>query len=171
MSGTNLAFVFGLGGILFQTVLFSVESPAHSPSAIKEVAKEKTQEDQASQKQNEEMAAWMIEAGQVAKNYVEGLDKGEYAASWTKGDVLFQRTITQKEWTTALNLARKRLGNMRSRTLKDQRPAWDPVGLPKGPYMVVEYNTSFDAAPGSGELLTLRRGGDGKWRVLTYQVN
>jgi hypothetical protein len=171
MSNTNLAFVFGIGALLFQTVLVSAESTAHSPSAIKEVAKEKVQEEEAAQKQNEEMAAWMIEAGQVAKNYVEGLDKGEYSASWAKGDILFQRTITQKEWTTALNLARKRLGNVQSRTLKDQRPAWDPVGLPKGPYMVVEYNTSFDAAPGSGELLTLRRGSDGIWRVLTYQVN
>ncbi|MBA2369433.1 MAG: DUF4019 domain-containing protein [Candidatus Protochlamydia sp.] len=171
MRRMNLAFIFGMGVIFFQTVLFAAESPAHSPSAIKEVAKEKVQEEKASQKQNEEMAAWMIEAGQVAKNYVEGLDKGEYSASWNKGDVLFQRTISQQEWTTALNLARKRLGNVQSRTLKDQRPAWDPVGLPKGPYMVVEYNTSFDAAPGSGELLTLRRGGDGHWRVLTYQVN
>ncbi len=119
----------------------------------------------------DEMAAWMIEAAQVAKDYVEGLDRGEYANSWPKGDILFQRTISQKEWVTALGLARKRLGGVKSRTLKDQRPAWDPHGLPKGPYMVVEYNTSFDRAPNSGELLTLRRGADGHWRVLTYQVN
>lgn len=118
-----------------------------------------------------EIAAWKIETAQVAKDYVEGLDKGDYAQSWTKGDQLFQHTITQKEWDMALNDNRKKLGRVKSRTLKDQKPAWDPHGLPKGPYMVVEYNTSFENAPDSGELLTMRKGSDGKWRVLTYQVN
>jgi len=37
--------------------------------------------------------------------------------------------------------------------------------------MVVEYNTVFQNASNSGELLTLRQGEDGKWRILTYQVN
>ncbi len=118
-----------------------------------------------------QMAAWMIEAAQAAKDYVETIDKGLYAQSWSRGDSLFQQTISQKEWATALQGARKPLGKVLSRTLKDQRPAWDPRGLPKGPYMVIEYNTSFEKAPQSGELLTLRMGPDGRWRVLTYQVN
>lgn len=118
-----------------------------------------------------DLAAWMIETSQIAKEYVDGLDKGQYAQSWTKGDQLFQHTITQPEWEEALNDNRKKLGKVNSRTLKRQLPAWDPKGLPKGPYMVVEYNTDFENAHGSGELLTLRRGTDGKWRVLTYQVN
>ncbi|MCE2983091.1 MAG: DUF4019 domain-containing protein [Parachlamydia sp.] len=161
---------FFAGTLLFSGSLFA-EAVHSSPSGIKEAAKEHAEETTESKQQSEEMAAWMIEAAQAAKSYVEQLDKGDYSASWTKGDLLFQRTITQKEWVTALNLARKRLGNVRSRTLKDQRPAFDPAGLPKGPYMVVEYNTSFDKARNSGELLTLRRGADNKWRVLTYQVN
>lgn len=123
-----------------------------------------------SQKQEKE-AAWVIESAQVAKDYVEGLDKGEYEQSWTKADQLFQHTITQKEWVTALNENRKNLGKVKSRTLKDQRIAWNPHNLPKGAYMVVEYNTSFENTPNSGELLTLRHDPDGKWRVLTYQVN
>lgn len=120
---------------------------------------------------SDNMGAWMIEAAKNAKDYVETLDKGDYAKSWSMGDPLFQRTISQNEWASALDLSRKRLGKMKSRTLKDQRPAWDPQGLPKGPYMVVEYNTSFEKAPQSGELLTLRRDSNGNWRVLTYQVN
>jgi hypothetical protein len=116
-------------------------------------------------------AAWMIEAAQVAKDYVDTLDQEKYQESWGKGDALFQRTINQKEWTAALDLSRKSLGKVKSRTLKDEKPAIDPQGLPKGPYMVVEYSTSFEKAPNSGELLTLRRGNDGQWKVLTYQVN
>jgi hypothetical protein len=122
-------------------------------------------------KNQAEMAAWMIESAQVAKDYVEGLDRGQYSQSWSKGDQLFQHTISQNEWTQALDLTRKGLGRVISRTVKLQNDAWDPRGLPKGPYMVVEYDTSFQNAPHAVELLTLRRGSDGKWRVLTYNVN
>lgn len=125
----------------------------------------------ASQYDIEEWTAWLIEAAKVAKDYVLMIDQGKYAESWTHGAKIFQQTITQKEWKTALELARKPLGNVKSRTLKDERPALDPKGLPKGPYMVIEYNTSFERAPKSGELLTLMRESNGAWKVLTYQVN
>jgi hypothetical protein len=150
------------------TVTSDVAIPAPTPSTQTNAGAPTTAAD--TQIQNQ-WAAWMIEASQVAKEYVDDLDKGRFAESWTKGDPIFQRTITQQEWVTALNLARKRLGKANSRTLKDQKPALDPHGLPAGPYMVIEYNTSFDHAATSGELLTLRLGPDGKWRILTYQVN
>lgn len=119
----------------------------------------------------DEVAGWMVETGKIGKDFVEGIDKGEYAQSWTNGDQLFQHTITQDNWTKALSDNRAKLGKVKSRTLKEQKPAWDPHGLPKGAYMVVEFDTSFDNAPGTVELLTMRRGSDNKWRVLTYEVN
>lgn len=143
----------------------------HADQAATKTQTQVTQPDAANTVDQGELAAWAIETAQVGKDYVEGLDNGQYAQSWSKGDQLFQHTITQKEWEMALNDNRKKLGKVKSRTLKDQKPAWDPRGLPKGAYMVVEYNTSFENAPQSGELLTMRRGSDGKWRVLTYQVN
>jgi hypothetical protein len=116
-------------------------------------------------------AADMIDALQVAKKYVDNIDSGQYEDSWRSGDSIFQKTINPKEWITALQQARAPLGAVKSRTLKDEKPAFNPKGLPQGAYMVVEYTTSFEKAPNSGELLTLRKGEDGKWRVLTYQVN
>lgn len=116
-----------------------------------------------------DMAAWMLEASMIAKDYVDGLDRGHYAQSWVNGDSLFQKTINQQQWTEALEQKRKPLGRVRSRTLRDQRSTWDPPGLPTGPYMVVELDTEFERRIASLELLTLRRD-DGKWRVLTYQI-
>ena len=116
-------------------------------------------------------AASMIEALQVAKTYLDDIDNGHYVESWKKGDPIFQKTISNKEWAIALQKARTPLGTVTSRVLKDEKPAKDPAGLPAGNYMVVEYTTSFTNAPSSGELLTLHQGADGKWKVLTYKVN
>lgn len=115
--------------------------------------------------------AWKIEAAKAAQEYVNLLDQGRYTDSWRQGSPLFQKTINQNEWNMALQMARKRLGVVKSRTLKDEKIAWDPKGLPKGAYMVVEYNTSFEKAANSGELLTLIREDNGDWKVLTYQVD
>lgn len=147
--------------------LFAEQTSSMSSSSTTQ----STPENSHSNQDQAQMAAWMIETAQVSKDYVEGLDRGQYEESWAKGDQLFQHTISQQEWAKALNDSRKPLGKVLSRTLKDQRPAMNPHGLPRGAYMVVEYNTSFENAPASGELLTLRQGTDGKWRVLTYQVN
>lgn len=117
------------------------------------------------------MAAWMIEANLVAKNYAEDLDHGRYELSWEKSDSLFQSVIKQSEWIIVSKQKRQFLGKMTSRLLKDQRHEWNPVGLPPGLYMVVEYVTSFEKRPQSYELLTLRRGADGQWRVLTYKIS
>lgn len=148
-----------------------IDTPLSSPVPNNQQVNKQDAINNDQQFQEAQINAWKIESAQVGRDYVLGLDQGQYGPSWSKGDQLFQQTISQKEWTVALQMARQRLGKVLSRTLKDQRPAFDPKGLPRGPYMVIEYNTSFERAQNSGELLTLRLGPDGKWRVLTYQVN
>jgi hypothetical protein len=152
-------------GIGLQLALFAAETTT-VPGAT-----QTTQNQPAETEMVAEMKAWMKESAPAALDYVNMLDRGEYAQSWSKGDPVFQQVLSQDEWVKSLNGARKPLGKVTSRKLKDQRPAVNPKGLPIGAYMVVEYDTAFENAPVSGELLTLHRGTDGKWRVLTYQVN
>jgi Protein of unknown function (DUF4019) len=118
----------------------------------------------------DEMAAWMLESARAAKDYVDDLDKGQYAESWTKSDEIFKNTLTQSEWVTLLNAVRKDLGKVHSRTIRLHSPVWNPLKMPPGLYMVIDYDTSFENAPRSSELLILRRGADGQWRVLSYFV-
>jgi hypothetical protein len=82
---------------------------------------------------------------------------------------LFQSTIPQKEWRTHLEGKRRPLGAVRAREVKDQRPAWDPRGLPKGAYMVLEFTTTF-ANGTKEELITMMQEQNGAWKVLTYEI-
>lgn len=118
-----------------------------------------------------EVEAAIIESGRVAQEWLKLIDQGKYAESWEQAAALFQRTITKSGWVMALDLIRKPLGPVRARILKQQRPAWNPKGLPEGDYMVIEYSTSFTQTTRSGELITMMREQDGDWKVLTYFVN
>jgi len=126
--------------------------------------------DTAVQQDDAQMAVWKIEALQVARAFLNLVDGRKYAESWLSASPLFQRTMKQKEWVVVLNLAHDKLGALKTRTLRDERPAWDPKGLPKGPYMVVEYDSSFEKVPKLEEELTLRREPTGQWKVLTYRL-
>jgi Protein of unknown function (DUF4019) len=121
-------------------------------------------------KDQAEMAAWMLEGTQAAKDYIDKIDRGQYSETWPTADPLFQNTISQSDWANGLTLVRKPLGRVLSRTLKDQKIGFNPQGFPPGAYMGIEYDTSFENSPNRVELITLRRAPDGHWRVITYQV-
>lgn len=177
-----MATFFSCGVILYQSgSLQAVQSMITSPNAPSTQQNSSAEElplqsySEANKKgpeteQQRQMPAWLIESNQAAKDYVEGLDKEQYSQSWSKGDELFQKIVAQDEWSKMLNISRKRLGKANARRGKLQQPTSNPPGLPQGAYMVIEYETSFENAPQSIERLTLRRGNDGKWRVLTYHV-
>ncbi len=154
---------FALASLFFYPGLQPLQAQAYPA-----IAPQQAQQSAETQKQ---IAAWMIEALDVARNFTNHINTGNYAQTWMEGDPIFQKVVSQNEWVTALQLVRSKTGAPTSRTLKDEKVAFNPNGLPAGAYMVVEFNTSFEKIPNSGELLTLRRGDDGKWRVLTYQVN
>jgi len=107
----------------------------------------------------------------VANNWIKLVDERRYADSWSQASPVFQMTIPQKEWVSYLDSIRKPLGAVKARTVADQRPAMNPVGLAAGDYMVIVYDTTFTNSSHADELLTLSLGNDGKWRVLTYLIS
>jgi hypothetical protein len=78
--------------------LFAEQTSSMSSSSTTQ----STPENSHSNQDQAQMAAWMIETAQVSKDYVEGLDRGQYEESWAKGDQLFQHTISQQEQPEAL---------------------------------------------------------------------
>lgn len=103
-------------------------------------------------------------------SWLQLLDRGDYGKSWDDAAALMKLTVPKNDWIQILNKMRKPFGSVKSRQVADQRTAKDPQGLPKGDYMVLFYNTEFSSKSGAHELVTLYFD-DGKWNVLTYQVD
>lgn len=107
----------------------------------------------------------------ATKDWLDQIDKERYGESWDGGSKLMRSTVKRNEWIKILNKTRKPLGDVKSRSVLDQRTAKDPKNLPKGEYMVMFYNSSFANKPLAYELVTLFKETDGQWRVITYQVD
>lgn len=113
----------------------------------------------------------LADTANVGSQWLKLVDEGKYGDSWDFGSKTFQFTIKRDEWIKAQNEIRKPYGSLVSRKLVDQRTAKDPKGLPAGEYMVLIYESSFSNHPKAGELLTMVKESDGKWRPLTYQAH
>lgn len=109
-------------------------------------------------------------SAQTAERWLQLLDEGKYHDSWEAAAFTFKAKIPEASWTTILETTRKPLGTVTSRKILEQKPAYDPQGLPKGKYMVIFYGTSFSGRPNGNELVTLMKLDDGTWKVLTYLV-
>lgn len=109
-------------------------------------------------------------SAQAGERWLELLDEKKYPQSWETGSLTLKLTVPKKHWIALMEKIRKPLGSLTSRSVADQRKAQDPKGLPKGDYMVLLYRSSFSKKESVNELVTLVLESDGRWRVLTYQV-
>lgn len=111
-----------------------------------------------------------LESQEVAVKWLKLIDEGKYGDSWDVGSLTFRLTIPKKHWIALMQQIRAPLGDVKERKMVDQRPASNPKGLPKGDYMVLVFDTSFSEKQKGRELVTMVLESDGRWRVLTYQV-
>lgn len=116
------------------------------------------------------MAGAPDESATAAREWLELIDQKKYVESWHAGSKTLQMSVPQKYWVTLMTRIREPFGLVKKRTVLEQKEAKDPKGLPKGDYMVLFFDTSFSERQAARELVTLVQESDGKWRVLTYQV-
>lgn len=98
------------------------------------------------------------------------IDNQSYAASWDAGASMFRSAVTQEQWQTAVQNARGRLGELKSRTLTSTKSASTLPGAPDGDYVVLQFQTSFGQKAAAVETVTTVKEADGAWRVVGYFV-
>lgn len=106
----------------------------------------------------------------AARLWLGEIDSGNYQKSWRQASTYFQGAITEKNWTDALNGARKPLGKLLSRKLSKSQSATSLPGAPDGNYLVMQFVTSFANKKSARETVTFMREKDGNWRAAGYYI-
>ena len=117
--------------------------------------------DEVTEFQNAETAAhaWLLE-----------VDQGNFTQSWQEAAEPFKTTITSAQWQSSVSQARTPLGAVISRqpVLVQYKPL--APNVPKGEYVVIQYQTRFANRTTAVETVTPMREADGVWRVSGYFV-
>lgn len=152
----------------FFSMLMLMQYPAYS-QGVKSPGTPKEDVGTGSQEERQQKAL-LQSSVDAALNWLHLIDEAKYSESWDAGSLTLRLKIPKKYWLTLMESIRKPMGSLTSRKLLDQRTAKNPVGLPKGDYMVLVFQASLSHKGAAKELVTLVLESDGRWRVLTYQV-
>jgi len=106
----------------------------------------------------------------AAQSWLGEIDSGNYAKSWQQASAYFRGAVTERNWTDALNGARKPLGNLLSRKVAKTRSATSLPGAPDGNYLVMQFATSFTNKKNAAQTVTFMREKDGNWRAAGYYI-
>jgi serine/threonine-protein kinase len=110
------------------------------------------------------------EAAAAARAWLNLVDGGRYAASWEAAAPAFRSAVTPEQWDQAVHSVRTPLGSCLSRTLRSRKLVDPPAGGPKGPYVVLQFDTAFEHREGAVETVTPVLVDDDGWRVAGYFI-
>ena len=109
-------------------------------------------------------------AVEVANQWLNLIDNGQYAESWELTAELFRRAVEKETWEKQLNAVREPLGKLISREVIKKEYMTSVPGAPDGEYLVIQYSTNFENKKNAIETVTPMKDKDGKWRVSGYFI-
>jgi tetratricopeptide (TPR) repeat protein len=109
-------------------------------------------------------------AVEPAQAWLQDIDAGHYAQSWTNAAAYFQSAITSEKWVEAVQQVRKPLGPLVSRKAKSAQEMSSLPGAPDGQYVVMQFETSFANKKSAIETVTFMLGKDGQWKSAGYFI-
>lgn len=110
------------------------------------------------------------QAQSVALAWLVSIDAGEYSHSWETAATLFKNALPEDQWVSRISALRRRLGELRSRSVSSTRVAGALWGTSGAEHVVIKFNTSFAHEAQATETVTPVKDSDGQWRVGGYYV-
>jgi hypothetical protein len=106
----------------------------------------------------------------TAEKWLALIDGGNYSESWNEASAIVHGAVTETAWENLMTTFRKPLGSLISRKLKSAQPMTEMPGAPDGKYVVMQFETSFEAKKTTIETVTFMQGKDGQWRAAGYYI-
>ena len=106
----------------------------------------------------------------AARAWLESIDEGRYAESWSSASGLFHDALKQDKWVTALEKVRRPLGARVFRSADGFTTTTSLPGMPVGQYVTIQFNASFTGEKSAVETVTFVQEKDGGWRAVGYFI-
>jgi hypothetical protein len=112
------------------------------------------------------------EAGAVsaAEAWLTLVEDEKYGESWDEAADVFKEAIQRENWIKTMQSVRKPLGKTLNRELKSSSYRTTLPGVPKGEYVVIQFEASFENKESAIETITPALDKEGKWRVSGYYI-
>jgi hypothetical protein len=106
----------------------------------------------------------------AARAWLDLMDGGPHATGWDASAPAFKSAVAKEAWDRAVHSVRTPLGRCLSRRLRSHKLVDSLPGAPKGPYAVLQFETSFEHREDAVETVTPVLGHDDRWRVAGYFI-
>ena len=110
------------------------------------------------------------EAVKAAETWLQLIDNGVYAQSWSQAASYFKTAVNDSQWEQTLKAVRGPLGKILTRKLISSQYLTSVPGAPDGEYVVIQFETSFENKKSAVETITPMLDKDGIWRVSGYYI-
>jgi len=98
------------------------------------------------------------------------IDSHQYGESWFQASSDFRGAASKEQWIHALDTVRASLDKVVSRQLKSATYTTKLPNLHPGEYVVLQYDTNYEKAPGMNETLVMMREKNGSWKADGYFI-
>jgi uncharacterized protein DUF4019 len=115
------------------------------------------------------LAAPAEQSQRSAEAWLSLIDHQNYSESWVQSGSLFRSRVSQQHWTEMVKQAREPLGGVVSRKVLSTTTTRTLPRAPEADYVVLRFQTSFQAKPEAIETLTVVLE-DGQWRAVGYYI-
>lgn len=102
--------------------------------------------------------------------WLQKLDAGRYADTWTDAAAMFQKGVPDATWQKAAREVREPLGAVQSRSETSAQSTKSLPGVPDGNYLVLTYRSSFANKAVATETVAVAQEADGNWKVAGYVI-
>jgi len=107
---------------------------------------------------------------EVARDWLATVDAERYERSWDTAAGFFKAVVAKGQWVQSLEGARRPLGKVLSRELMSSNYVTELPDAPDGQYVVIQFETSYEAKSNAIETVTPMLEDDGSWRISGYYI-